>query len=1100
VNSQQPTLAAVLICLPLTTSVLAAPPRGCDAAWSDGASPRLVQLDEATAALKIGSLVIARAQLRPIPALSAAMQPGVPLAASLRAAGANPARWRVRGPIRFDDECTLEVDAESALENPDAQTTRAARALSVFGQARAASEDAQPERAADLAQQALMEAGTVRDHPALAATIAAFSIERLIDQRQLGRARQLAEEVRPHIQAGLDRAQPAALRFELAAVRLLAWPEALAERERLQVQLDATFGPRSLPALENRVRYANNLLVLNRNEEALAEFGALESILRDDPRPAPFLRILLTRSHANALSLQGQPDAQLAALSALRADLVRRYGAEDRRVVDVDDDIARGLADAARLPEALALAARVFLWRDQTLGPAHSRTQESARLLALLYGRSGRYGTARVLLEDLLQRLDPQADMGLTIRAWRDIATWAALDGEPDAALELMGQAHRGARERFSADSVFAVGLAIDYGWLLVRAGDTETACPLLDNVRAHAPPANGLREWAEAGYARCLLARSPHDAADEDHAVQLLRGAYAAALASVGADNPRTLIWQSLLAGAELRSGHRAEAKRLLTGFVHRAERNREELAAGSALRDSTFGMWIAESDSMAGYRTLALLHAQDGELDDALRVAELARDRQLRDRFAERRWVQLPDRVPERATLRALRAQRQHLDESIAVAGVAQRVRLEAERIGVVDALDRLERELALRFPQSATPVTPTVAAIQARLPPDTALVAYQRAGDAWWITFIDARSARVQPIPDSANLAVAAHAWARSVRGEPVRVWVLPEGRWRLSYLRPADAMARVPLETVAQRLGAALFGPFVEATKNIRRLVVVADDELIGLPLDALAIDADRTLAVARYEISYAASFGGWIELRDRALRRSWPRDLLAIGALDDTVDTPAVARAHVATHGAAIRTAWDPLPFARSEITQIARSFPPSRVRTLLGQAATKESLAAANRSGELAGYRFVHFATHALVEPAFAERAALVLATSESKDAYLTATELAGLEMNSELVVLSACDTGVGRYEQGQGLLGFAFAALAAGNGGAVLSLWPVADETTARLMARFYARLREGLPPAAALAATKREFIRSPQASLRDARVWAAFMLYGGS
>src|SRR5262245_24186137 len=262
VNSQHSTLATLLTCLQLATPVLAAQPRGCDAAWTDGASPRLVRLDETSAALKIGSLVIARARLGPTPALLQVMQPDVLLAATLMPAGTTSARWRVRGPIRFDDECTLEVDAEIALENPDAQTTRAARALAIFGQARAASEDAQPERAADLAQQALAESGRVADHPALAATIAAFSIERLIDQRQLGRARQLAEEVRPQIQATLDRAQPAGLRFELASLRLLAWPEALAQRERLQVQLDATFGPRSVPALENRVRYANNLLVL----------------------------------------------------------------------------------------------------------------------------------------------------------------------------------------------------------------------------------------------------------------------------------------------------------------------------------------------------------------------------------------------------------------------------------------------------------------------------------------------------------------------------------------------------------------------------------------------------------------------------------------------------------------------------------------------------------------------------------------------------------------------------------------------------------------------------------------------------------------------
>jgi len=1099
VNSLQAKSAACLLCSLVCAPSPAVPPSGCDAAWADDATPHLVAVDAAAAAFKLGSLLIARARLDGAPPqLLQATQPAIPLSAQLVAAG--PSRWRVRGPIEIDDECTLEVDVQVGLENPDSNTALAARVLVLLGQARRAFEDAQLERAAELAQQALAEPNLATEQPVLAATIAAFSIERLIDQRQLGRAAQLAQQMRPEIQGKLAPVQPAFLRFELATVRLTPWPEALAERLRLQGLLDTTFGPRSQPALENRVRYANNLLVLGRGEAALAEFAALESSFGGDRRLAPWLRILLARSHANALSLQGQQEAQIERLRALREDLARRYGPDDRRVVDVDDDIARGMADGGRLPEAMVLAARVFLWRDRMLGPGHPRTQESARLLALLFGRSGRYGTARALLEDLLQRIDPEADMSLAIRAWRDIATWAAMDGEPGAALDLMGQAHRAARERFSADSVFAIGLAIDYGWLLVRSGDTRTGCDLLNSVLERAPRANGLREWVEAGYARCLLARPDPGAQDAQRAVALLRDAYDAAKQSVGADEARTLVWQSLLAGAEVRLGHRAEAKRLLVEFVHRAERNREALATGSALRDSTFGMWIAENDSMAGYRTLALLHAQDGELDDALRVAELARDRQLRDRFAERRWVQLAAGVPERAQLRDLQAQRQRLDEAIAVADVATRVRLEAERIGVVDAVDKLERELALRFPHAASPLTPTVAAIQARLAPDTALVAYQHAGDTWWITWIDAREARVQPIQDSANLAVAARAWARAVRGEPVRVWALADGRWVASYVRPQDAVARVPIDAVAARLGGALLAPLGEPAHAASHLVVVADDELTGLPLDALPLDANRTPAVMRFEITYAASFGGWIELRDRAPRGGWPRDLLALGAVEESDATRAATPASLGSFAVATRGSWDPLPFARREIEQIAQSFAPSRVRVLLGHAASKESLAAASRSGELAGYRYVHFATHALVEPAFAERAALVLAASGNADAYLTATELAGLSMNSELVVLSACDTGVGRYERGQGLLGFAFAALAAGNRGAVLSLWPVADDTTAHLMARFYARMHRGQSPAAALTEIKREFVRSRDPRERDPRVWAAFLLYGGS
>jgi tetratricopeptide (TPR) repeat protein len=1052
---------------------------------------RLVRLDDTSAAVSMGSLVLARAELRNGAALTRLTRTA-PLEATIAAQSAS--RWRIAGSIAFDDECTLDVDATLPVEVPEAPIARSVAALALYGRALDATADGQLSSATALADQALEALGAATEQPVVAAMIAAFAIERAIDQAQFGRAQQLVERFQPVVKARLDPEQPASLRFELATIRVLPWPQALTAREKLAPRLAATFGERSEPALENRVRHATNLMVLDRSAAAIAEFEALEDTVRFDPRPLSALRFLLARYHANALSLLGRHEAQLARLRSLREQLVKEHGDDNRRVVDLDADMARGLADAARLPEAIAVAARVYLWRERVLGADHARTKETVQLLALLFGRVGRFATARALLEHVLRRIDPVSDLELSIRARRDVATWAAMEGEASAALDLMGQSYQAARERFSDTSLQTVGIAIDYGWLLLRAGDPERACGLLEAARRRAPAANGLREFADAGLARCLLARSQSTAADTERALGLLNDAVKTSIELVGADNPRALVWQSMLAGAELRAGRRAQAKQRLVEFVHRAERNREKLAAGSITRDSTFGLWIAENDSMAGYRTLALLHAQDGDLDAALRVAELARDRQLRDRFAERRWLQLPADFPETTRLRDLQAQRQGLDESIATADVSARVRLEAVRIGVVESIDALERDLALRFPQRAVPLTPTVAAIQARLAPDTALVAYQRAGDAWWITWIDRKTARLLPIRDAGNVAAAARAWARAVRGEPVRVWALDDGRWVLSYVRPPRAVARVPISVVARRLGAALFGPLTEPARHMQRLVVVADDDLVGLPLDALSVNGGATPALMRYQITYAASFGGWIELRDRAPRHGWPRDLLALGAIED----PSTASPAIQTVGT--RGSLAPLPFARAEIAQIARSFPPSRVRMLLDGEATKASLAAASQSGELAGYRFVHFATHALVEPAFIERATLVLAPVSGTEADLTATELAGLVMGSQLVVLSACDTGVGRYEQGQGLLGFAFAALAAGNQAAVLSLWPVADDTTARLMAHFYARMRDGLSPAAALTATKREFARSRDSRERDPRVWSAFVLYGGS
>jgi CHAT domain-containing protein len=74
-----------------------------------------------------------------------------------------------------------------------------------------------------------------------------------------------------------------------------------------------------------------------------------------------------------------------------------------------------------------------------------------------------------------------------------------------------------------------------------------------------------------------------------------------------------------------------------------------------------------------------------------------------------------------------------------------------------------------------------------------------------------------------------------------------------------------------------------------------------------------------------------------------------------------------------------------------------------------------------------------------------------------------------------------------------------AYAALAAGNRAAVLSLWPIADDTTAAFMRRFYRHLRQGTDPAAALAATQREYRASSDPRLANPSVWAPFLVYGG-
>jgi CHAT domain-containing protein len=185
--------------------------------------------------------------------------------------------------------------------------------------------------------------------------------------------------------------------------------------------------------------------------------------------------------------------------------------------------------------------------------------------------------------------------------------------------------------------------------------------------------------------------------------------------------------------------------------------------------------------------------------------------------------------------------------------------------------------------------------------------------------------------------------------------------------------------------------------------------------------------------------------------------------------------------------------WKELPGTRAEAGALARLFASSRQPvTLLADAdAGEPKLAELAQSGALGRFRYLHLATHGTFDPRFPLQSAVILAQNTPPavappelgryvfDGELTAAEvLENWRLDAELVTLSACETGLGKHEEGEGFLGFAQAALLAGARSVCLSLWRVDDAATALLMERFYQNLlgkREGLdkplPKAEALA-----------------------------
>jgi tetratricopeptide (TPR) repeat protein len=193
--------------------------------------------------------------------------------------------------------------------------------------------------------------------------------------------------------------------------------------------------------------------------------------------------------------------------------------------------------------------------------------------------------------------------------------------------------------------------------------------------------------------------------------------------------------------------------------------------------------------------------------------------------------------------------------------------------------------------------------------------------------------------------------------------------------------------------------------------------------------------------------------------------------------------------------------WAQLPGTRVEVESLRRLFAAEpKPLVLFDSEASEQKLDALAATGELSKYRYLHLATHGEVDNTRALRSAVLLSRDSLPDAEqqllagkpvydgrLTAEEmLRTWNLDAELVTLSACETALGKYERGEGFVGFAQALILCGSRSVCLSLWKVDDSATALLMQRFYANLlgkRDGLkgpmPKAAALHEAK-EWLRN--------------------
>jgi CHAT domain-containing protein/Tfp pilus assembly protein PilF len=492
--------------------------------------------------------------------------------------------------------------------------------------------------------------------------------------------------------------------------------------------------------------------------------------------------------------------------------------------------------------------------------------------------------------------------------------------------------------------------------------------------------------------------------------------------------------------------------------------------------------------------YREAIEVLLELGRGEDAFQVLERSRGRILVDMLAERDLLFAAD-IPEELAEAQHRNRREidRLQERLAAVdpqrqaadtrGLQEELALALRRRDeLVETVRRASPRLAaLRYPRPLE-----AAAAQALLEPGTLFLAYSVSPSGTDVFVLGRDDFRVVRLPVGEE----------ELRGEIEHFRRLIQ-RGRLETAIPEALL------TQGKRLWELLLAPLEPDVAASRRLLISPDGPLHLLPFAALVRPSrprleeggDPDFLARSHPVGLVLSASLLEELRFERDRRGQVEDearpptLVAFG---DPLGPGPGGELGAPLHTAMLpRHALTPLPGSRAEVEALAQRFG-SAARTFVGPKASEA------RAREEAGRaRFLHFATHGVLNELFPLSSALVLAPGDGHNGLLQAWEIfEDVRLDGDLVTLSACETALGAEVRGEGLVGLTRAFQYAGARGVVASLWRVADLSTASLMEHFYESLDEGRPVAEALVEAQRRVAARPATA--HPYHWAGFVLHG--
>lgn len=554
---------------------------------------------------------------------------------------------------------------------------------------------------------------------------------------------------------------------------------------------------------------------------------------------------------------------------------------------------------------------------------------------------------------------------------------------------------------------------------------------------------------------------------------------------------NRPELLWKSGfgLAKAQQKMGNTEGALRLYEAAINEIEKVRARASSHEGKSGFLAGKLTVYESLIQVLFDLNQQHPEQNFAVQAFEYSERAKARALLDSLAEarsdiRKGLTKEQASREKATLRKISRIQSELWESTTE---QQRKEIKKKLLEAEAELDQFVLDLRIHnieYAQLKYPEPYTLSGIQKELDKNTALLEFFVGEKQSYVFALTSNAFRAASIPGKNQLEDRVKKFRDRISQPPKASLGQNASAFQRDYQQQARALFQLMLAPVESTLS------------GKRNWILVLDGILHYVPFETLIMDGDR-LVVEDFRVSYAPSATIWANLKTEKPEKGNPKELLAFAdpllSPDSTTQQEEDMQPWIRQLGR--------LRYASQEVQGIASLYPQNLVSLHLAKEATEAEFKIEKSSD----YKMIHFATHAVIDEEVSRRSGVVLSAAEKskEDGVLQMHEIWNLDLNAQLVVLSACQTGLGKLVSGEGMISLIRSFFYAGARNIVVSLWNVDDKSTSQLMKSFYIHMKSGKSKMESLRQAKLDLIYSAKSgsgytAYQDPYYWAPFVLVG--